>query len=97
MLAEVGEALRRSVLRGNVSSDVATLAYGDLLELRLGLFAYEIVADRAWELRGNLTLYDAWYVALAEAVGTELATLDARLARAPGPRCGFVLPEPAGA
>lgn len=40
----------------------------------------------------NLSCYDAWYVALAEFLGVKLATLNARLARAPGPRCGFWLP-----
>jgi hypothetical protein len=40
----------------------------------------------------NLSCYDALYVALAEFLGVKLATLNARLARAPGPRCGFCLP-----
>jgi predicted nucleic acid-binding protein len=40
----------------------------------------------------TLSCYDAWYVALAEFLGVKLATLNARLARAPGPRCGFWLP-----
>jgi predicted nucleic acid-binding protein len=43
--------------------------------------------DRIWELRSNLSVYDAWYVALAEALGTELFSTDQRLASAPGPRC----------
>ncbi len=42
---------------------------------------------RCWELRGNLTTYDAAYVALAEALDTTLLTGDRRLARAPGPAC----------
>jgi predicted nucleic acid-binding protein len=42
----------------------------------------------------GLTSYEAWYVALAEFLGTKLATLDARLALVPGPRCGFCLPSP---
>jgi predicted nucleic acid-binding protein len=50
------------------------------------------VAFRAWELRENLTLYDAWYVALAELLDARLATLDTRLARAPGPACKVVVP-----
>jgi predicted nucleic acid-binding protein len=56
------------------------------------LIAYEVVAPRAWSLRQNLTLYDAWYVAVAEILDAELATLDVRLARAPGLRCGFLVP-----
>lgn len=46
---------------------------------------------RAWELRDNLSVYDAWYVALAEQLDTELLTTDRRLARASGPRCPVVL------
>jgi predicted nucleic acid-binding protein len=44
--------------------------------------------------RPGLTSYEAWYVALAEFLGAKLATLDARLALVPGPRCGFCLPPP---
>ena len=66
------------------------MAHHDLLGLRVELFAYEPFGPRAWELRGNLTTYDAWYVALAEDLGSPLATLDRRLSRAAGPRCGFL-------
>ena len=48
---------------------------------------------RIWELRLNLTTYDAWYVACAEALAVPLATLDARLGRAPGPSCRFLMPD----
>ncbi len=44
-------------------------------------------ADRVWELRDNLTVYDAWYVAVAERLETLLVTTDARLAGATGPTC----------
>jgi len=43
--------------------------------------------ERCWELRANLTTYDAAYVALAELIDAPLVTLDSRLADAPGPRC----------
>lgn len=92
MPAEVANILRRAKLAGDVTADTASLAHGDLLDLRVELVPYAAVASRAWELHENLTLYDAWYVALAELLGADLATLDARLARAPGPRCGFVVP-----
>ena len=61
-----------------------------LVELRVLLFPYEFVAERVWELRPNVTAYDAWYVALAEALGAALATLDSALSREGGPRCEFV-------
>ena len=92
MPVEVASILRRTVQAGEVSPDTASLAHADLQALRVELFPYEAVASRAWELRDNLTLYDAWYVALAELLGTELATLDRRLTRAPGPMCRFVVP-----
>jgi predicted nucleic acid-binding protein len=95
MLVEAANILRRSVLSGDVSADTASLAHTDLQALRLDLFPYAPVASRAWALRENLTLYDAWYVALAELLDSNLATLDERIARAPGPRCGFVLPPTA--
>lgn len=60
--------------------------------VRVDFIAYEVVAERAGELRDNLTLHDAWYAAVAELLGAELATLDLRLARAAGPKCGFLLP-----
>ena len=92
MPVEVANILRRAARAGNLSSDTAALAHADLQAVRVDLFPYDAVASRAWDLRDNLTLYDAWYVALAELLEADLATLDARLARAPGPRCQFVLP-----
>lgn len=71
---------------------MASLAHVDLASLRLELFAYSVCAPRVWELRSNLTAYDAWYVALAEMLGATLATLDTRLSRAAGTRCPFALP-----
>ena len=92
MPAEVTNILRRAVLAGEVSDRHATGAHRDLGDLRVALFPYEAVATRVWELRGNVTAYDAWYVALAELLGAPLATLDAKLANAPGPRCPFLTP-----
>ena len=92
VMVEAANILRRAVLTGGISADVATLAHDDLLALRVDLYPYEPVASRVWELRHNLTAYDGWYVALAEAVGAPLITLDARIARAPGLRCEVRLP-----
>lgn len=92
MPVEVANILRRAARVGQLSSDVASLAHADLLDLRVELAPYGGVAPRAWVLRDNLTLYDAWYVALAELLRAKLATLDVRLSRAPGSKCEFLLP-----
>jgi predicted nucleic acid-binding protein len=89
---EVASILRRLALHGEISEDAAALAHADLLDLRVALFPYLLHGWRAWELRHNITTYDAWYVALAVSLDVELATLDARLAQAPGPQCRFRLP-----
>jgi predicted nucleic acid-binding protein len=70
----------------------STLAHGDLVDLRVDLFAYEPFAARIWELRRNLSAYDAWYIAVAEAVEAPLATLDRRLSGSPGVGCRFTFP-----
>ena len=92
MPVEAANVLRRAALAGEISADVAALAHEDLLSLRLELFPYSVCATRVWELRSNTTAYDACYVALAETLGARLATLDARLTRATGPRCEFAVP-----
>ena len=91
---EVANVLRRATARGELSDDVARLAHADLLDLTVELVGYEAVAGRAWELQRTVTVYDASYVALAEAWQAPLATLDQRLSRAPGPRCRFLTPDP---
>jgi predicted nucleic acid-binding protein len=92
MPAEVANILRRAVASNELTADAASLAHADLLALRIELFPYDPFAARVWELRDNVTCYDAWYVALAETLDAPLATLDARLSRATGPRCRFYLP-----
>ena len=92
MPVEAANILRRAALAGDVSHDVAAMAYADLLALRVTLFPYAPFAQRVWELRGNVTAYAAWYVALAEALDSELATIDHRLSRASGCSCPFRTP-----
>jgi predicted nucleic acid-binding protein len=92
MPVEAANTLRRAEIAGDISRDSAALAHQDLLALRCELFSYELLADRVWELRANVRAYDACYVALAEALDCELATLDHALSRAPGPDCQFLLP-----
>jgi predicted nucleic acid-binding protein len=92
MPVEAADILRRSVLAGEVSADVASMSHRDLLGFRVELFPYEPFAERVWELRENVTPYDAWYVAVAESLDAPLATLDIKLSRATGPRCAFSTP-----
>lgn len=95
MPVEAANILRRAQLASDISADIASIAHRDLLDLHVELFPYEPFAARAWALRDNVTCYDAWYIALAEMLGAPLATLDDRLARAPGPRCRFATPPAA--
>lgn len=93
MPVEVASILRRAVLVGTLTAEVAALAHADLLRLDVVLHPYVVFAERVWALHPNVSPYDAWYVALAEALGAPLATLDHRLTRAPGPRCRFATPS----
>jgi predicted nucleic acid-binding protein len=92
MPVEAANILRRAALAGDVSDDIACVAHADLVALAIELFPYDVLADRIWSLRGAVTAYDGWYVALAESLKAPLATLDDRLTRAPGPRCSFIGP-----
>ncbi|MDZ7678340.1 MAG: type II toxin-antitoxin system VapC family toxin [Acidimicrobiales bacterium] len=92
MPIEAANILRRATLSGELTTDSAALAHGDLLALRIELFPYAPLAERCWQLRENVTTYDAAYVALAEQLGAPLATVDQRLAAATGPRCTFATP-----
>jgi predicted nucleic acid-binding protein len=85
--SEIVHALRSQVLRGELDAAVASRAIETWA--RLGLERLEVsgLLGRIWELRENLSAYDATYVAAAEALDVPLVTADARLAGAPGPRC----------
>ena len=80
--AEVGQVLRREVLRGDLSRRRAELALRHLGELPLRRHPHLPLAGLAFGVAANLTFYDALYVALARALGAELLTTDRRLARA---------------
>ncbi|MXY59357.1 MAG: type II toxin-antitoxin system VapC family toxin [Chloroflexi bacterium] len=95
MPAEVHNALRRLDLAGEITSSDAMRAREEFFEFSIELFSFARYADRVWTLRRNLTCYDAWYVALAEALDCPLVTIDYRLSRAVGPECAFVTPPDA--
>jgi predicted nucleic acid-binding protein len=92
---EVANIVRRHEVAGLISPDQAAQAHGDLLELPIEQWPYEILAHRAWQLRHNLTTHDASYVALAEQLDVVLVTLDHRIARANGVRCPVAVPPAA--
>lgn len=89
---EAANTIRRHDIAGLISSDQAAQAHADLLDIAIELWPYEALAGRAWELRDNLSVYDASYVALAELTGLTLVTLDRRILGAPGLRCAIAAP-----
>lgn len=93
MPVEVAMTLCRAQVAGALSQDVVSLAHHELLDLSVQLHEYGLAAARVWQLRHNVTPYDAWYIAVAEALDAPLATLDLRLTRASGPRCEFLTPS----
>jgi predicted nucleic acid-binding protein len=84
---EIASVLRRQLRSGEIDLRRAALALTDLAALPLRRASHKPLLARCWELRDNITPYDAAYVALAEALEAILLTGDERLARAPGPRC----------
>ncbi len=95
-LFEAANIFRRQTITGRLDASQATLAHADLVALPLQLWPYAPLARRAWELRHNLTTYDASYVALAEMLGAPVVTLDIALGSAPGPRCPILAYRPGG-
>jgi predicted nucleic acid-binding protein len=89
---EAANIVRRTVARGDLDQSEGAAALRDLGRLDVELIPFEPLAARAWALRTNLTVYDASYVALAEALTCRVVTLDTRLSKATGPRCEIVSP-----
>lgn len=81
---EVAHVLRRYVGRGEVSAERGQQSLVLLAEFPLRRYPHQPLLPRIWQLRENLTAYDAAYVALAESLGAALFTRDERLAAAPG-------------
>ncbi len=90
--AEATNILRRLERANLITTPEANAAQDDLMQLDIELFPFEPFAGRIWELRHNVTSYDAWYVALAESLDLPLATLDAHLSRSHRVTCKFLMP-----
>ena len=88
---EVAQVLRRYVLRGDLTPGWARTAIGLMGGFPMERYGHEPLLPRIWELRDNLTAYDAAYVALAEALRAPLITCDRRLANASGIRASIEL------
>jgi predicted nucleic acid-binding protein len=84
---EVVSVLRRRWLAKTISARRFALAIEDLTELPADRYPVRPFLRRSYELRANVSAYDATYVALAEALGCPLVTADHRLAAAPGSHC----------
>jgi predicted nucleic acid-binding protein len=84
---EIVFVLRRQIRAGAIDTRRAGLALEDLAALPARRAPHRPLLARCWELRDNLTVYDAAYVALAEAMQATLLTGDRLLAAASGPRC----------
>jgi predicted nucleic acid-binding protein len=81
---EIAQVLRRYVAADSIDAEIAQAALGDLVALDIARYAHELFLGRVWELRGNVSAYDAVYLALAEVLDCPLVTFDGRLGAAPG-------------
>jgi len=83
---EVTHVLRRSVRRGTLAEEEAASRLADLAAFPLEHYPHTVLLERIWQLKNNVTAYDAAYLALAEALAAPLVTTDDPLSRAPGHR-----------
>jgi predicted nucleic acid-binding protein len=83
---EAAQVLRRYAAAGQIAAERGRAALDDLAALSLRRYPHDWLLMRVWQLRDNLTAYDAVYVALAEALAVPLITRDRRLAAAAGHR-----------
>lgn len=91
---EVASALRRLVQSDRLSEELAGGAIAGYLDLPIIRYPHNLLLMRIWELRHNLTPYDAAYVAIAESLAATLITADRRLSSAPGLSCEVELLPP---
>lgn len=88
---EMAHVIRRYAARGQIADHRGETALADLTDIPLRRYPHKVLLPRIWELRNNLTAYDAAYVALAEALDAPLLTCDRRLAAAAGHRAQIEL------
>jgi predicted nucleic acid-binding protein len=81
---EVAQVVRRYASAGEIDAERGRAALADLADFPLRRYPHDFLLSRVWDLRNNLTAYDAVYVALAEALDAPLVTRDQRLAAAAG-------------
>jgi predicted nucleic acid-binding protein len=81
---EVAQVLRRYAAAGQIAAERGRTALADFADFPVHRYPHGVLLPRIWELRRNLTAYDAAYVALAEALDAPLLTRDRKLAAAPG-------------
>ena len=81
---EIAQVIRRYAANGEIDAERGRAALVDLADFPLHRYPHDFLLPRVWELRNNLTAYDAVYVALAETLDAPLLTRDRRLAAAPG-------------
>jgi predicted nucleic acid-binding protein len=91
--AEATNIFRRLERAKLLTTQEANAAQDDLMQLDIEFFPFEPFASRIWELRHNVTSYDACYVAIAEALKLPLATLDEPLSKSSGVTCKFLTPR----
>lgn len=88
---ELASVLRRKAAAGHLPTDIAANALDTWQRLAATRYPASGLLHRIWQLRDNVPAYDATYVALAEQLGCDLLTADARLGRAPGIRCAVTI------
>ena len=88
---EVAQVVRRYAANGEIDGERGRMALADLADFPLRRYPHDFLLSRIWDLRNNLTAYDAAYVALAEALDAPLLTRDRRLAAAAGHRAQIEL------
>ncbi len=88
---EVASGLRRQVAGGNIDSDAGWTALDTFRRLGMTRYPAGGLLERVWQLRDNVSAYDAIYIALAEDLDCALLTSDAKFGRTPGIRCSVTL------